>query len=117
MRMKNELVYQTQTAKNLSHFSISIYQIYKMNQQVYKNEFMKIYKNELVVSMKIRCFPPGGLDSKESSCNAGDMGSIPDLGRSLGEGNGNPLQYFCWKILWTEEPGGLQLGLQRVRHD
>ena len=31
MRMKNELVYWTQTAKNLSHFSISIYQIYKMN--------------------------------------------------------------------------------------
>ena len=95
MRMKNELVYQTQTAKNLSHFSISIYQIYKMNQQVYKNEFMKIYKNELVVSMKIRCFPPGGLDSKESSCNAGDMGSIPGSGRFPGEGNGNLLQYSC----------------------
>ena len=29
----------------------------------------------------------------ESACNAGDLGSIPGLGRSLGEGNGNPLQY------------------------
>ena len=38
---------------------------------------------------------PGGSDSKESSCNAGDLGSIPDLGRYLGEGNGNPLQYSC----------------------
>ena len=34
-------------------------------------------------------------------------GSIPGLGRSFGEENGNPLQYFCWKIAWTEKPGGL----------
>ena len=33
-----------------------------------------------------------GLDCKESTCNAGDQGSIPGLGRSPGEGNGNPLQ-------------------------
>ena len=32
---------------------------------------------------------------KESACNAGDPGSIPGLGRSLGERNGNPLQYSC----------------------
>ena len=38
---------------------------------------------------------PGGLVSKESAHNAGDLGSIPGLGRSPGEGNGNPLQYFC----------------------
>ena len=36
---------------------------------------------------------PGGLDSKESTCNAGDWGSIPGLGRSPGEGNGYPLQH------------------------
>ena len=36
---------------------------------------------------------PGGSDSKESACNAGDLGSIPGTGRSPGEGNGNPLQY------------------------
>ena len=36
---------------------------------------------------------PGSSDSKESACNAGDLGSIPGLGRSPGEGNGNPLQY------------------------
>ena len=34
-------------------------------------------------------------DSKESICNAGDPDSIPGLGRSSGEGNGNPLQYSC----------------------
>ena len=37
----------------------------------------------------------GGSDGKESSCNAGDLGSILGWGRSLGEGNGNPLWYSC----------------------
>ena len=36
---------------------------------------------------------PGGSAGKESTCNAGDMGSIPGLGRSLAEGKGYPLQY------------------------
>ena len=31
----------------------------------------------------------------DSACNAGDPGSIPESGRHPGEGNGNPLQYFC----------------------
>ena len=38
---------------------------------------------------------PGGSDSKESACNAEDPGLIPGSGRSPGEENGNPLQYFC----------------------
>ena len=37
----------------------------------------------------------GGSDGKESTCNAEDLGLIPGLGRSPGEGNGNPLQYSC----------------------
>jgi len=50
---------------------------------------------------------------KEPACNAGDLGSIPGLGRSPEERNGNPLQYSCLRIPWTEEPGGLQsMGLQ-----
>ena len=36
---------------------------------------------------------PSGLAGKESACNAGDLGSIPGLGRSPGEGKGSPLQY------------------------
>ena len=36
---------------------------------------------------------PGGSDCKVSACNAGDLGLIPGLRRSPGEGNGNPLQY------------------------
>ena len=45
-------------------------------------------------------FPDGSV-SKESACNAGDtgvMGLIPELGRSPGEGHGNPLQYLVWRI-------------------
>ena len=42
----------------------------------------------------ILCFP-GGSNSKESACNAGDPGSIPGSGRCPGEGNGNSLQYSC----------------------
>ena len=38
---------------------------------------------------------PGGSDGKESACNAGDPGLIPESGRSSGEGNGNSLQYSC----------------------
>ena len=38
---------------------------------------------------------PGGSDGKASVYNAGDPGSIPGSGRSPGEGNGNPLQYYC----------------------
>ena len=38
---------------------------------------------------------PGGSDGKASACNVGDPGSIPGLGRSPGEGNGNPVQYSC----------------------
>ena len=56
---------------------------------------------------------PRGSDSKASVYNAGDPGSIPGLGRSPGEGNGNSLQYS-----WTEECCRLQsMGLQRVGHD
>ena len=45
------------------------------------------------------------LSDKESASNVGDPGLTPGLGRSSGEENGNPLQYSCWKIPWTEEPG------------
>ena len=38
---------------------------------------------------------PGGSVGEESTCNAGDLGSIPRLGRSSGGGHGNPLQYSC----------------------
>ena len=42
-----------------------------------------------------KCAFPGGSNGKGSACNARDLGLIPGLGRSPGEGNGNPLQYSC----------------------
>ena len=57
-------------------------------------------------------------DSKESTCNGGDLGSIPGLGRFPGGGLGNPLQYSC-----LENPHGQRslVGYSpwghRVRHD
>ena len=53
---------------------------------------------------------PGSSDCKESACNAGDPGSIPELGRSPGEGNDNPLQY-------SGVGNPTSMGLQRVGHD
>ena len=60
----------------------------------------------------------GGSDGKASASNAGDLGSVPGLGRSPGKANGNPLQYLTWKIPWMKESGRLEsMGSQRVRHD
>ena len=57
-------------------------------------------------------------EGAESACNAGDLSSIPGVGRFPGEENGNSLQYSCLGNPWTEEPGRLQfMGLQRVGHD
>ena len=47
------------------------------------------------ISVDLNLYFPGGSDGKVSACNAGDPGSTPGLGRSPGEGNGNPLQYSC----------------------
>ena len=61
---------------------------------------------------------PGDSVAKNLLANVGDSGLIPRLERSPGEENGNPLQYSCWEIPWTEESGGLQsMGLQRVGYD
>ena len=61
-----------------------------------------------------------GSDSKESTCNAGDLDLIPGLGRSPNLENrmATHSSILAWKIPWTEEPGGLQsLESQRVGHD
>ena len=48
-----------------------------------------------------------GSDGKESTCNAGDPGSIPGWGRSPGEGNGNHSSILAWRVPWAEEPDRL----------
>ena len=57
---------------------------------------------------------PGNAVVQNSPASAGDAGSIPGLGRTPGEGNGNQLQYSCLGNPQTEEPGRLQsMGSQK----
>ena len=62
---------------------------------------------------------PGGSEVKASACNAGDLGSIPGLGRYPGEGNRYPFQDSgLGNSMNIEEPGGLQsTGSERVGRD
>ena len=62
------------------------------HQNLNKQKHNKLLKNRLT---KKELGFPGGSDSKESACNAGDSGSNPGLGRSPGEGKGYPFQYSC----------------------
>ena len=50
---------------------------------------------------------PGDLEGKASTCNAGDLGSILEMGRSPGEGNGNPHCTLAWKIPWEAAVHGV----------
>ena len=59
---------------------------------------------------------PGWLSGKESTCQCSRHSFHPGAGKTPCRRNGNPLQYFAWRIPRTEEPGGLQsTGSQRVR--
>ena len=50
---------------------------------------------------------PGSSDGKESTCNVGNLGLTPWLGKSPGEGNAAHSSILAWRIPWTEEPGRL----------
>ena len=72
-----------------------------------------LFMLETVFLLTLYCFYlglPCSSDGKESACNAGEKGSIPGSERSSGERNSNPLLVLAWRIPWTNEPGGLQLG-------
>ena len=58
-------------------------------------------------SVNLWGFPGGSLvkNLPDNEGDSGDTGSIPGMGRSPREGNGNPLQYSCLENPWTEEPG------------
>ena len=66
----------------------------------------------LVIYLSLLLGFPGSSAGKESTCQTGDPGSIPGLGRSPGEGNGYPLQYST-----LENSMDYSMGLQRVGHD
>ena len=55
---------------------------------------LRVHMPQLNILMSQLGFP-GGSDGKVSAYKVGDLGSFPGLGRSPGEGNGNPLQYSC----------------------
>ena len=59
---------------------------------------------------------PCSSNCKESACDAGDQGSVPGLGSSSGEGNGNPLQYSCMENPIDRESHRQFVGSQRVEH-
>jgi len=70
-----------------------------------------LYKHHLFTPRGI----PGGSDGKESACNAGELGSIPESGRSPEKGTATYSIILSWRIPWTEEPSRLQsTGLQKV---
>ena len=70
-----------------------------------------MYKKKTGEQWKCKCHEnhmdfPDGSDGKESARNAEDLGSIPGLGRSPGDGNANQFSILAWRIPKTEEPGG-----------
>ena len=87
---------------------------------IYDNYYM-IFKNLYIITDNISWGFPGGASGKEPAyqCRSHKRrGSTPGLGISPGGGHGNPLQYSCLGILWTEELSRLQsMVLQRVGHD
>ena len=76
----------------------------------------------VVHSRSMTGFPgifPAGLEDKVSACNVGDPGSVPEWGRSPGEGNGNPLQYSCLENprdggAWEAAVGGVAKSWTRL---
>ena len=64
-----------------------------------KQKFKYVTINFIVTYLNISLGFSCGSDGKESICNVGDLGSIPGLGRSPGEGHGDPLQYSCLENL------------------
>jgi len=76
-----------------------------------------MYLFELQFHLHIRGFP-GSSDGKESACNAEDLGSIHESGRSLGKEVVTHTSILAWEISWMEEPGRLQsMGSKKLRHN
>ena len=74
---------------------------------------------QFLKKLKFKVGFPGGSDGKASACSSGDPGSIPGLGRSPGEGNGNALQYSCLENSMDKRSLGIYSpqGHEELRHD
>ena len=72
------------------------------------------YKS-LYVFTRDRMGFPSGADGKESTCNVGDLGLIPGLGRSPGGGHGNPLQYPCLENPQGQRSQAIVYGVAKIQ--
>ena len=77
--------------------------LFQFFEYAFKSEILRLYGHpsfNLLPSFNHVLYGfPGGSDGKASTCNAGDLDSIPGSGGSPGEGNGNPLKYSCLENL------------------
>ena len=81
------------TIKNLENKMEKMQESFNKDLEELKNKYTET--NDTITEIKHTLGFPGGSEVKVSASNAGDPGLIPGLGRSPGEGNGNPLQYSC----------------------
>ena len=75
--------------------------IEEIGREAFKNSLYYFYNFSVNLNYS-KIGHPWWVSGKKSTCNAGDMCLIPGLGRSPGEGNGNPLQCSCLKNPWRE---------------
>ena len=81
-----------------------------------REESSRVSPASNITSSPLKAFP-GGSDGKESTCNAGDPGTITGSRRFPGV-MATPSSILAWRIPWTEKPGGLLfMGSQTVGHD
>ena len=81
--------------------------------------FSKKFLMDIITLLYVNGGFPSGSASQESTCNVGDLGLIPGLGRSLGEQNSYSLHYSGWRIPWTIivcEVTKSQTGLSNFHH-
>ena len=83
----------------------NFFHVYNLGKTVLVSHRLSVTDREITYTLFLSILQwgfPGGSDGKESACNEGDLGLIPELGRSPGGGHGNPFQYSC-----LENPHGL----------
>ena len=106
VKSESEVAQSCPTLSDPMDYSLPGSSVHGISRQEYSRGVPLLSPHEVLSSCY--CDFPGG---KESACNAGaalDVGLNPGPGRSPGGEHGHPLQYSCWRIIWTEKPGRLQ---------
>ena len=89
----------------------------KYTEKITRNHHNKTSIRHILIKLYRKSFS-GGSDGEESTCNVGDLGLIPGLGRSPEGGNGNPLQYSCLENPMDREAWQATVhDVARVGHD